>query len=175
MQADVLVNTSGMSHEEWLLQRRQGIGGSDAAAIMGISKFKTPFQVYLEKSGEVIETEESEFAYWGNQLEELVAKEFTARTGKKAHRRNAILSHPDYPWMTANLDRVVVGESALLECKTTNAYNYKEWQDDEIPESYIIQVQHYMAVTNFEKAYIACLIGGNRFIWKRAGVYLLSG
>ena len=167
MDANVLVATKGMDKGEWLNWRRHGLGGSDAAAVMGLSKWKSPFQLYLEKVGEVTNDEGNEFAYWGNQLEELVAREFTLRTGKKVRRRNAILSHSQYPFMIANLDRVVVGEKAVLECKTTNAYNYKEWEDDEIPESYIVQVQHYMAVTGFKKAYIACLIGGNKFIWKQ--------
>lgn len=167
LDANVLVKTAGMSREEWLKQRQGlGIGGSLAAAVLGLSKWKSPFQAYLELTGEVDSNADNEFAYWGNQLEDLVAKEFTIRTGKKVRRRNAILSHKMYPWMIADLDRVVVGERAILECKTTNAYSYKEWQDDEIPESYIIQVQHYMAVTGFEKSYIACLIGGNKFILK---------
>jgi putative phage-type endonuclease len=167
MDANVLVKTLNMQEEEWLDWRRKGIGGSDAAPIMGFSKWKSPFQLYLEKVGEAESQVDNEFAYWGNQLEELVAKEFTTRTGKKVHRNNTILSHKDFPWMIANIDRMIVGEKAILECKTTNAYNYKEWEDDEIPEAYIIQVQHYMAVTGFQKAYIACLIGGNKFVWKQ--------
>lgn len=168
MKAKVLVKTDKMSHDEWLEWRKKGIGGSDAGAILGLSKFKNAFQIYLEKVGEVDISEEnqSEYAYWGQQLEELVAKEFTKRTGKKVRRCNIILQHPEYSFMCANLDRIVVGEDAFLECKTTSAYNAREWKEEEIPGSYIIQLQHYLSITGYEKCYIACLIGGNRFIWK---------
>lgn len=167
MEQKVLANTKGMSREEWLSWRQKGIGGSDAAAILGLNRYKTPFQVYLEKSGEVIQEDiQSEAAYWGTLHEDMVAKEFEIRSGKKVRRKNMMLEHPDYPFMIANLDRVVIGEKALLECKTTSAYNLKEWDSEEVPESYLVQVQHYLAVTGYEKAYIACLIGGQRFVWK---------
>jgi predicted phage-related endonuclease len=77
-----------------------------------------------------------------------------------------MLQHDDYPFMMANIDREVVGEKAILECKTTSAYNAKEWEGDEVPASYLIQINHYMAVMGYEKCYIACLIGGNKFVFK---------
>ncbi|SHH54396.1 putative phage-type endonuclease [Caloranaerobacter azorensis DSM 13643] len=167
MQANVLIKTIDLSHEEWLKWRQKGIGGSDVAAILGINKYKTAFEVYLEKLGEIEEKEiDNEFIYWGNVLENIVAKEFEKRTGKKVRRKNQILQNKDYPFMIANLDRVIVGENALLECKTTSAYNKNEWEDEEVPANYLVQVQHYLAVTGYEKGYIACLIGGNKFIWK---------
>lgn len=102
----------------------------------------------------------------GNVLEDVVAKEFETRTGKKVRKNNKMLRHPEHEFMLANLDRVIVGEKALLECKTTSQYNIDQWKDDEIPASYLCQIQHYMAVTGYEKAYIAVLCGGNQFIWK---------
>ena len=163
----VLTSTLNMSHNEWLEARRSGIGGSDVSAICGLNKYKSPIGIYLDKIGAQEKKEEqSEAAYWGNTLEELVAREFTKRTGKKVRNRNAMLQHEEYPWMLANLDRVVVGENAILECKTTSAYLSQEWEGEEIPAAYILQVQHYLAVTGYKKAYIACLIGGQKFVYK---------
>ncbi|MEK4760796.1 YqaJ viral recombinase family protein [Viridibacillus sp. FSL E2-0187] len=159
-------NTAEMSRGEWLDVRRSGIGGSDAAVILGFNKWKSPFQLYLEKTGDYKEESDNEFIYWGNVLEDVVAKEFQERTGKKVRKKNQMLRHKEHQFMTANLDRVVVGEKAFLECKTTSAYKNDDWDGDEIPAAYLCQVQHYMAVTGFEKAYIAVLIGGNKFVWK---------
>lgn len=111
---------------------------------------------------------QNDAAYFGSQLEDLVAKEFEKRSGKKVRRKNAMLKHPEHEFIIANVDRMIVGEKAILECKTTSAYNVKEWENDEIPESYIIQVQHYLGVLGpeYKKAYFAVLIGGNKFVWK---------
>lgn len=169
MQAKILTPTNDMSREEWLEARTKGLGGSDASVVLGLNKWKTPFELWLEKTGQVIpEGSQSEAAYFGSQLEDLVAKEFEKRSGLKVRRRNVMFQHPKYPFLIANVDRMVVGEKAILECKTTSAYNAKDWQDDEIPESYIIQVQHYLGVLGpeYQKAYFAVLIGGNRFLWK---------
>lgn len=160
------VSTKEMSRMEWLQLRKSGIGGSDASAILGFNKWKSAFQLYIEKTSDFVEEIDNEFVYWGNVLEDLVAQEFVKRTEKKVQRVNRMLRHPDYPFMTANLDRRVVGEKAILECKTTSAYNKDAWEGDDIPAAYICQLQHYLAVTGFEKAYIAVLIGGNNFVWK---------
>ena len=156
-----------MNKLEWLKERQAGIGGSDVGAILGVNKYKTPFEVYLDKTEPITEIkEQSESAYWGDQFEEVVAKEFEKRTGKKVRRDRKHYKNSEYPFMVANIDRKVVGENAILECKTANQYLLKEWENDEIPASYLLQVQHYICVTNADKAYIACLIGGQKFIWK---------
>ena len=160
------VSTKEMSRIEWLQLRKSGIGGSDASTILGFNKWKSAFQLYIEKTSDFVEEIDNEFVYWGNVLEDLVAQEFAKRTGKKVQRVNRMLRHPDYPFMTANLDRRVVGEKAILECKTTSTYNKDAWEGDDIPAAYICQLQHYLAVTGYEKAYIAVLIGGNNFVWK---------
>lgn len=161
-------STLTMTHEEWLLDRRNGIGGSDVATILGLNKWKSPYQLWLEKTNQLEKNEEqNEPAYWGNVLEEVVAKEFTERTGKKVRKRNQVFEHPLHPFLRANIDRDIIGENAILECKTANAFLAKEWEGEEIPQAYICQVQHYMNVLNREYAYIAVLIGGQRFIWKR--------
>ncbi|HEB4954402.1 YqaJ viral recombinase family protein [Bacillus thuringiensis] len=168
MQAKVLINTLNMDHKQWLQARTQGIGGSDVSAIAGLNKWKSAVQVFLEKT-QAIEKEDiqSEAAYFGNVLEKVVAKEFVKRTDLKVQRRNAILQHPEYPWMLANVDRLIVGEKVGLECKTASEYLKKEWEDEEVPAAYLLQCQHYMAVTGYEAWWIAVLIGGNKFVHKK--------
>lgn len=164
-----LVSTRDMDRVTWLQERRKGIGGSDVAAIAGLSKWKSPVEVYLEKVGEAPEEEQSEAAYWGTILEDIMAREFQLMTGLKVQRRNAILQHSEYPWMIANLDRVIVDKErgrGVLECKTASEWLRSEWEGDKVPDAYMIQVQHYLAVTGYQYAYIAALIGGNKFIYK---------
>lgn len=163
MQAQVLVPTKEMDRQTWLEWRRRGIGGSDAAAIAGLSRWKSPVAVWLEKTGQIVEEEDNEKMYWGRVLEDIVAQEFSRRTGLKVRRCNAILQHPDYPFMIANVDRLVVGQKAGLECKTAGEYSRDEWEGDNIPDEYILQCHHYMAVTGFHRWFIAVLVGGNRF------------
>jgi putative phage-type endonuclease len=152
-----------MEKEEWLEHRKQGIGGSDAAAILGMNPWRTPMDVWLEKTGEFTRNdEENEKMYWGTVLEDIVAREFMARTGLKVRRRNAILKHKQYPFMIANVDRLVVGQSAGLECKTAGQYSADNWAVG-VPDYYIPQVQHYMAVTGHKVWYVAVLIGGQEF------------
>lgn len=160
-------STLEMTHLEWLEKRTHSIGGSDASVILGLNKWKTPFELWLEKTGQSnLEDTAGEAAYFGNLLEDVVAKEFEVRTGKRVRRNNFMMKHPEHPFITANIDRKVVGEDALLECKTASAFLAKDWEGDEIPDSYIVQVQHYLGVTGYEHAYIAVLIGGQRFVWK---------
>lgn len=167
MNAIPIADTKDMSREEWLELRRNGIGGSDIAGILGLNKYKSPMGVYLDKVGESLhEDETSEAAYWGNMLEEVVAQEFGTRTGLEVGNDTRMLSHPDYPFLIANLDRIVVGKPEIIECKTSSAYRAKEWEGEQVPMEYLIQVMHYLAVTGYERAHIAVLIGGQRFVHK---------
>lgn len=163
----VIADTKDLTREQWLDLRMQGIGGSDASVILGFNNWKSPFQLFIEKTTLIPQEEtDNEFIYWGNVLENVVAEEFSRRTGKEVYEDFKMLAHPEYPFMTANLDRRIVGENAFLECKTTSAYKAKDWEGDEVPAAYLIQIQHYMAVTGFDKCYIAVLIGGNHFVHK---------
>lgn len=167
--AVVFANTNEMSHEEWQQARTRGLGGSDASIILGLNKYKTPFELWLEKTGQVTpQSSTSEAAYFGTLLEDLVAKEFEKRSGKKVRKRNAMFQHPEHDFILANIDRFIVGEKAILECKTASAFLAKEWEGDDIPESYIVQMQHYLGVLGpeYKKGYFAVLIGGQKFIWK---------
>ncbi|MDZ5782078.1 YqaJ viral recombinase family protein [Marinococcus luteus] len=163
----VLTPTKKMNRKEWLEHRKSGLGGSDVSAVLGLNKYKTAFEVWLEKQPDYMPEEiTSEAAHWGNRLESIVADEFRERTGKRVQKRNAIYRHKDHPFMLANIDRVVVGENALLECKTANQFLSGDWEQEEVPDAYLVQCQHYMAVLNKQKAYIAVLIGGQKFVWK---------
>ncbi|EHK2440911.1 YqaJ viral recombinase family protein [Clostridium perfringens] len=152
---------------EWLRERQKGIGGSDVGAIMGVNQYKTAFNIYLEKTEPILNVEkQSEAARQGTDLEDYVAMRFTEETGKKVRRDNRHLIHKDYPFMVANIDRRVVGENAILECKTVTPYNSKEWGGEEVPASYMLQCQHYMAVTGADKVYLAYLIFSTKFDYR---------
>lgn len=166
--AKVLANTTDMNREEWLEARRKGIGGSDVSAIAGLNKWKSPVGVYLDKVGQSpLEDTAGEAAYWGNVMEDIVAQEFSIRTGLKVRRRNAILTHPEHDFMFANVDRLIIGKQEGLECKTASEYLKGDWEEEEIPAAYLLQIQHYMAVTGYKAWHIAVLIGGNKFIHKK--------
>jgi len=162
----VLVSTKELDREEWLKERMKGIGGSDAAKVLGVSRWGGPLSVYLEKKGLYTPDDPGEPAYWGTVLEDVVAREFEKRSGLRVQRQNKIFTHPDYPWMLANIDRRIVGKNKGLECKTASNFMGDEWEGDELPDSYYIQIQHYMAVMGWESCWVACLIGGQRYVQK---------
>lgn len=164
MSAVVRIKTNDMSHEQWLKERRKGIGGSDISGILNLSPWSNPIHVYMDKIGELPQQEQTEAMYFGNILEDIVAKEFQKRTGMKVRRRNAILQHPDYDYMFANVDRIIVGKREGLECKTTNSFAISEWEKGKkIPKQYFLQCQWYMAITGYKKWHIAVLIGNTKF------------
>ena len=169
MAAAVLTSTIGLSHEDWLRYRRLGIGGSDASIVCGVNKYKSPIELWLEKTGQAPNQEAGEAAYWGTQLEPLVREEFTRRTGIKVLHVNQIIQSRAYPFMLANLDgvcRCPAHGKCVFEAKTASAYKDAEWEGDHIPQEYVLQCQHYLFVTGYNGAYIAVLIGGNSFRWK---------
>jgi putative phage-type endonuclease len=152
-----------MTREEWLAQRKQGIGGSDAAAILGLNTWASAFDVYLDKLGLREEKEDTEAMRQGRDLEEYVAQRFTEATGKEVKVAEAMIKHPEYSWMFANVDRLVVSENAGLECKTTSTLNVKPFRRGEYPPQYYVQCMHYMAVTGATKWYLAVLVLGREF------------
>lgn len=157
-----------MSREEWLRWRTKGIGGSDVSVIAGVNPFRSIFQLWLEKTGQVEPEEtENDNTHFGNVLEPVVKREFSKRTGLKVRAKRALLQSEEYPFMLADLDGVIYenGKMNLFEAKTASAYKQEIWEKG-IPEEYVLQVQHYMAVTGAEKTYLAALVGGNRFYWK---------
>lgn len=149
--------------KEWLELRRKGIGGSDAAAILGLDRYKSPFEVYAEKIGLKSDKPDNEPMRQGRDFEDYVAMRFVETTGKKVRRRNAMLWHPVQPWMLANIDRWVVGENAGVELKTTSVLNKARFNQGEFPPGYYVQCMHYMAVTGAARWYLAVLVLNKEF------------
>ena len=161
------VHTRDLEHAEWLRYRKLGIGGSDAGAICGLNPYRTAIHVYYDKTSDKIEEIDNEAMRQGREFEEYVAKRFMEATGKKVRRSHYMYQHPEYPWMLADVDRLIVGENAALECKTASPYMADQWKDDKIPMSYQIQCYHYMAVLELEVMYLAVLILGKGFQYYR--------
>ena len=162
-----LVRTQDLSRDEWLTVRRQGIGSSDAAAAVGLNPYKSQLQLWMEKTGRdgalpvVDPNDDQSPMYWGTLLEPIVAAHYTRRSGHRVRRVNAVLQHPEHPWMLANIDREVVGASdvQILECKTAGIHGARLWRDG-VPEYVQLQVMHQLAVTGKQAADVAVLLGG---------------
>lgn len=154
------ISTLNMSRAAWLEQRRKTIGGSDAAAIIGLNPWESAYSVWADKLGMLPEKEETESMRLGRDLEDYVAKRFSEATGKKVRRENSMIYNALYPFAHADIDRAIVGEYAGLECKTTSALNVKRFKNGEYPENYYVQCVHYLAVTGWQKWYIAVLVLG---------------
>ncbi|MDE7432089.1 MAG: YqaJ viral recombinase family protein [Lachnospiraceae bacterium] len=161
------IPTAGMSNEEWLTLRKTGIGGSDAGSICGVNPFGSPMKVYHDKTSSGVEELDNEAVRQGHDLEDYVAQRFMEETGLKVRRSNFMYRSVENPFMIADVDRLVLGEDAGLECKTASAYNADKWKDGEIPLHYIMQCYHYMAVTGKRTWYIAAVILGQSFTYRK--------
>jgi len=163
------VETKSLSREDWLSVRKNGIGGSDAAAAVGLSPYMSPLELWLVKTGRDANlpkpdsNDTTEPVYWGTLLEPIVAASYTKQTGNRVRRVNAVLQHPTIPFMLANIDREVVGHRnvQLLECKTAGEFGARLWRDG-VPEYVQIQVQHQLAVTGRQAADVAVLLCGQK-------------
>lgn len=159
--------TANMTNEEWLALRKTGIGGSDAGTVCGLNPYSSPVKLFHDKTGGEIEELDNEAVRQGHDLEEYVAQRFTEATGLKVRRSNYMYRSLEYPFMIADVDRLVVGEDAGLECKTASAYSADKWKDGDIPLHYIMQCCHYMAVTGKRVWYIAAVILGKEFVYRK--------
>ena len=159
------IPTLTMTQAEWLANRRESIGGSDAATIVGLNPYSSPYELWADKLSLIKPKEENEAMRLGHDLEEYVAKRFCEATNKRVRRENSILRNTDIPFAHANVDRLIVGEKAGLECKTTSALNTKKFKNGEFPPVYYVQCQHYMMVTGYKKWYLAVLVLGRGFLW----------
>lgn len=145
------------------------IGGSDIAKVMGLSRWGTPLSLWAEKTGKIPPKDLSnvEAVELGNDLEDFVANKFSQKTGKAVRRSPKVYQHPQYPYMVAHIDRLVTGTDELLECKTCSFFKKDEWEGEEIPQEYILQVIWYLGITGRKVGYIAVLIGGQSFKYKK--------
>lgn len=163
-----LVKTQDLDRDQWLQVRKGGIGSSDAAAAVGLNPYQSQLELWMEKTGRAPTAPPGDGGaddlspmYWGSLLEPIVAAHYTRRTGNRVRRINAVLQHPEHPWMLANIDREVMGapDVQLLECKTAGIQGAWLWRDG-VPEYVQLQVQHQLAVTGKQAADVAVLLGG---------------
>lgn len=153
------------NHEEWLELRSHYIGGSDAAAVVGLNAYASPYSLWAEKTGRVPGFAGNLATEVGSFLEEFVAQKFAQETGKKVRKCNQSFLNSLYPFAIANIDREIIGEDAGLEIKTTDTLNLKKFKGGEFPANYYCQCMHYMAVTGKKRWYLAVLIGNKQFMW----------
>lgn len=151
------------SHEEWLKLRSGYIGGSDAAAVVGLNPYSNAFSLWMEKTGQQPSFEGNLATKTGTFLEPFVAQLFEEQTGKKVRRENASIFNDEYPFAIADIDRQIVGEDAGLEIKTTSSLATKKFKNGSYPPQYYVQATHYLAVTGKAKWYLAVLIGNSDF------------
>lgn len=165
--------TQEEDEKEWLANRTKGIGGSDVGAICGVNKYSSARLIYLKKTGQYQDGEDEfsdaalERMHFGHMLEPIVANEYARRTGNKVVVSPATLTHKDYPWAIANVDRLIVNDEGIpygiLECKTAGEFMDDAWSEGDVPISYLYQLNWYLWVTGLEYGAIACLVGGNKF------------
>lgn len=152
--------------DTWLAARRQGIGSSDVAAILGVADRSTAVHVYRDKRGELVD-DAGEAALWGRLLEEPVAREW-ARRQRSVIQRVGLVAHVDEPWQMATLDRRVaecpmnreVRTACALEVKCRSAYKASRWRSD-VPDDVLAQGTWQMRVTGYDHIHVAVLLGGN--------------
>lgn len=157
----LIMTAKAMQDDEqaWLELRNKYIGGSDAAVVAGISKWKSPYQLWREKThqAEPEDLSNNMRVWFGKENENTVAKRFTLDTGKEV-KRTGVYINDKYPWACASIDRMIVGEKSFLECKTSSSFTKSQWENDELPDNYYLQILHYMTVLEMDYCYIACMI-----------------
>ena len=162
-----LVDTTTLTEDQWLAWRKKGIGGSDVAAALGISPYRTARELYYDKIGiePVVEGRDMSITFEiGHLLENVVAEIFAKKTGMTVYEDHMMYQHPLFPFMIADVDRFIRqpdGKKAILECKTAHYDVQYLWANGAVPRHYELQVRHYMAVMNIDVAYIACLFSNN--------------
>jgi putative phage-type endonuclease len=152
-----------MNREQWIEERRKAVGGSDAAAVCGMSRWRSPLDIYLDKIGESPEQEETPDMRRGTLLEPVVRQMYCDETGNSVFTPSGIVHSTRYPWAIANID-AVTDDNVVVELKTSRTK--QGWGDpgsSEIPVEYLFQVQHYMAVRNANRSHVAVLFGGFDF------------
>ena len=178
---DLAIPTKDLPREDWLRLRQSGIGGSDISAIMGFNPYKTAYDLYHDKINDVVADAQSDAAYWGTILEDVVAKEYALRNDCKVQKVNYMIRHPKFDFALANIDRAVINPSIsgnvrikdgklttdkLLEVKTASEYMKNVWGDeasDQVPDNYNLQCQWYMGITGVDECDLALLLGGNKY------------
>lgn len=158
-------------NQDFSVDRSKYIGGSDIGAILGLSRFRTPLDVWMEKTGKEVKRLDSLALRFGSFAEEFVASEYSRSTGFELLHDESAHIHPHHSFMSAHIDRfVIIGNSSaptrILECKTANPFASGDWGEagsDEVPMSYLCQCVWYMAITGLEQCDLAVLFGNSDF------------
>ena len=158
-------------NQDFSVDRTKYIGGSDIGAILGLSRFKTPLEVWMEKTGKETKKTDSLPLRFGSFAEAFVASEYSRATGFDLLHDESIYIHPQHSYMSAHIDRFIMQGSTssptrILECKTANPFSSGDWGEigsDEVPMSYLCQCIWYMAITGIEKTDLAVLFGNSDF------------
>jgi putative phage-type endonuclease len=158
-------------NQDFSVDRSKYIGGSDIGAILGLSRFKTPLEVWMEKTGKETKKVDSLPLRFGSFAEDFVAREYSRATGFELIHDESVYIHPEHSYMSAHIDRFIleVGSSSptrILECKTANPFSSGDWGEigsDEVPMSYLCQCIWYMAITAIDKTDLAVLFGNSDF------------
>ncbi|MFD4830209.1 YqaJ viral recombinase family protein [Streptomyces uncialis] len=157
------------SEAAWLAARQAGLGGSDIAAILGLSRYRSPWHVWREKQG-LSDFRDSEAAECGRELEAAIGRLFSRRSGRPVTSVPGTLQNIERPWMLANIDCLAIeadGSEAPVECKNRSEYQLDDWLEDEAPDDPALQCLWYVAVGGYRHGYVAGLIGGNKLKWFR--------
>lgn len=150
-----------MDEIKWLEERRKGVGGSDVAAILGLSPWKTPYQVFLEKTSPVILGKQSKEMDWGKRMEPAIRQWYSDETGRSVRLPEGVIFNEKYPHMLASIDGFT-DDKRVVEIKTSRSR--KGWGEpatNEIPDYYLLQCQHYLVVTAYEVADVPVSISGD--------------
>ncbi len=143
--------------------RKNGLGATDCAAVMGLSPYKTPYELWMIKTGRADEETilNEDRLRLRHAHEETIANEYAFQKNVKLRRVNSTLYHKQLPFMLCHLDRVIAGQKKIVECKSSSGFMRQIWGEtgsDDAPMHYILQVQHQLAVSDYEDADLAALI-----------------
>ena len=165
---EVVANLDEVTEAEWLALRKEGIGASEAAVAVGVSPWKSPMRLFLEKTGAIEpEVVDSEAVYWGQKLEASILSRFQElHPDAELRPTKALLRSKEFPFMLATPDSMGTykGEKAVIEVKSTGHYGAAQWEGDEVPINYVLQGAHQLAVTGYALVIYPVLIAGQRYV-----------
>ena len=161
-----------MSTEKFKQERASGIGGSDMAAILGLTTWGSRFSIWAKKTGQIPdEIPDNEYMWMGRKLEPVAIEIYEEKTGNKV-KRDVFQRHPEYDYIMGHFDGVIMDgdkPAAILEIKTTKVRNWDKWGEpgtDEVPENYLIQCMQYLAISGLPYADLAVLMDNELKIYR---------
>lgn len=163
---------SSDDEEQWLAERRKGIGASEMPCVLGCG-FASAYALWLAKRGEIPDPfDDNESMFWGRVLEPAIIEGYRQRTGRWAMRAGRLLRSKAHPWALATLDAwTSIGtpgrpaEHHPLEVKNWSIFAADQWEHG-APEGYLIQAHQQMLVTGTRRATVAVLLGGQKLAWQ---------